>query len=761
MAYIRERKELLTGCQEGREWSPEIDLQYDFVMVYGIDEGMPDRVRAYREKGYAVHVMTGSAWGRYRDFLDGEWDGRSHWDESQTNRAGEPILHGVDVPYLSPSVALAGYLSKRLEAAVDAGAEAIHLEEPEFWDEAGYSEGFKREYRLFYGEEWVPPHTSPAARWRASRLKVWLYKRLISRVSEAVKEYAMTRYNRRVPFYVATHSLVNYTQWKILSPEGELLDIPTVDGCIAQVWTGTSRCGNVYAGKYAERTFETAFLEYGVMQELVRGTGRRMWFLHDPIEDFPERTWEDFRGNYIKTLAASLLHPDVHTYEVCPWPTRIFTGVYPKRVELKGGIAPGAEMEGAKPIPQSYAQLICAMAQLLGDMDQADASFEGNPPETGILLSDSCLYERSFPDSVPSSPGGVEGLNGRLFAMLDRQREGADTTAESRALMEEIARDEALYHDYIASGAYPHFFGLALPLLKRGLPIRPVQLENAARYPGYLDRYRLLVLSYEFLKPASPALHFALAEWVRNGGALLYVGDGADPYHAVPGWWNSGALRFASPAEHLFRCLGLPPAPGEGIYPFGKGFAAVLPVSPARLTFCAEETGRYWAQAASLAERLGCPIRERNYLLMRRGPYRIAGVMTESVSDAPLTLTGLYCDLLAGDFPIVEKAVLHPGEQALLFDLAEPLESPRIVASSARVFSLDCDGEGFSLTAKAASGITAQLRLRLPRPVRAVTALRETGEAVEVRFCWDEKSRTVLLSYESQNLRTTLKGTFC
>ena len=48
-----------------------------------------------------------------------------------------------------------------------------------------------------------------------------------------------------------------------------------------------------------------------------------------------------------------------------------------------------------------------------------------------------------------------------------------------------------------------------------------------------------------------------------------------------------------------------------------------------------------------------------------------------------------------------------------------------------------------------------------PRPVRAVTALRETGEAVEVRFCWDEKSRTVLLSYESQNLRTTLKGTFC
>ena len=63
MAYIRKGEELLTGCQESRDWSPEIDLQVDFVMVYGIDGGMPERIRAYREKGYVVHVMAGSAWG--------------------------------------------------------------------------------------------------------------------------------------------------------------------------------------------------------------------------------------------------------------------------------------------------------------------------------------------------------------------------------------------------------------------------------------------------------------------------------------------------------------------------------------------------------------------------------------------------------------------------------------------------------------------------------------------------------------------------
>ena len=132
MAFIRNRNEVLTGCQESREWSPQIDMQYDFVMVYGTTNDMVGRIRKYKEKGYVVHLMSGSAWGSYQDFLSGEWDGREHWDESQTDRNGEPILHGVRTPYLSPSVAFADYLTEKLKPAVDAGVEAIHLEEPEF-----------------------------------------------------------------------------------------------------------------------------------------------------------------------------------------------------------------------------------------------------------------------------------------------------------------------------------------------------------------------------------------------------------------------------------------------------------------------------------------------------------------------------------------------------------------------------------------------------------------------------------------------------
>ena len=88
MAYIRSKKEELTGYQASGEIRPSVDLGCDFIMVYGIDPTMPERIRQYREKGYVIHLMTGIAWGEYQEYLDGKWDGRKHWDEGQVDRNG-------------------------------------------------------------------------------------------------------------------------------------------------------------------------------------------------------------------------------------------------------------------------------------------------------------------------------------------------------------------------------------------------------------------------------------------------------------------------------------------------------------------------------------------------------------------------------------------------------------------------------------------------------------------------------------------------
>lgn len=126
-----------------------------------------------------------------------------------------------------------------------------------------------------------------------------------------------------MPCYVATHSLINYAQWQIVSPESSLLQVGA-DGYIAQVWTGTSRQPNVYEGVRKERTFETAFLEYGALQNIARSSGKRIWYLNDPIEDNPNHSWTDYKRNWESTLVASLLQPHVSSYEILPWPDRIF-----------------------------------------------------------------------------------------------------------------------------------------------------------------------------------------------------------------------------------------------------------------------------------------------------------------------------------------------------------------------------------------------------------------------------------------------------
>lgn len=755
MAYFRDRRECLTGCQDSAPWTPGTDLQYDFVMVYGTDADMPARIRKYREKGYVVHLMTGSAWGNYQDYLNGEWDGVSHWDESQTDRQGNPIMHGVNVPYLCPTMPFVRYLTQQLYAAVDAGVEAVHLEEPEFWDEGGYSEAFKREFLAFYGEEWQPPHLSCDSRYKASALKVYLYKRLVEHVSRDLKAYAKEKYGSDLKFYVPTHSLVNYTQWKILSPEGTLLDIPTVDGCIAQVWTGTSRAGNVYCGRYDERTFETAFLEYGVMQELVRGTGRRMWFLHDPVEDNPEYTWEDFRKNYLKTVIASLLHPAVHHYEVSPWPNRVINGVYPRKWAVGGGIRPGESMEGAKPIPQEYRQLLCSVFQTLGDMDQDDAAFEGQSPAVGILMADTGLCQRTFPDSVPHSPEGVSGLNDRFIRLLRRQKAGECTAEDSRELMAQFAADRGSYNDYAASGPFPHFFGMAMPLLKAGIPLRPVQLENVTRYQDYLKEYDALILSYEFIKPREEEMHAAIAAWVRAGGTLIYAGDGSDPYHQAQGWWNSNGYAYEDPAQHLFEQLGLGRDPAEGVHTVGKGTLAYRCISPARLTFTPEAAAawREWVRDA-----VSPAFEWKNHFVMRRGPYRIACVMEESVSDEPITLRGRFADLFSTRFDLITEKTLKPGQNALLFDLDDiSNERMRIIGTAARVESLEEHGDRFELVCKAADDVQVNIRIRLPGKVISASAADENGVLHEVSCEWDEASSTVLLGYQSDNQRLFIR----
>ena len=717
--FIRSKTEERTGFQNGAFPVDAIDCQCDFAMVYRFDASTEERIAVYRDKGYVIHLMTGISWGHYTEYLDGDYDGRPHWDEAQTDRFGNQILHSPRIPYMVPTISFCDYMTEKLKGVVDLGVEAIHVEEPEFWDRAGYSDAFKREYELYYRAPWQPPHESVDARYRCAKLKAYLFTRAIDRISSALKEYAFVRYGKKLRFYVPTHSLVNYTQWKIVSPEGKLADIPAVDGCIAQVWTGTSREKNWFNGAYKERTFETAFLEYGVMQELVKGTGRHMWFLHDPIEDNPAFDWNDYRKNYLCTVAASLLHPKVNTYEICPWPNRVFTEKYPRN-------DPAGE-----PIPADYATLLNNMFQTLGTLEEGN---EENGTRVGILTGDSQLCQRAYPDSEFSA--AAEEVTGTVLIDSD---ELLDSFRNELFRKGEEARETML--KYMESSAFPAFYSLALPLLKYGVPIRPVLADNTRRYAGYLDDYDVLVMSYEYMKPDSPDVNASLAEWVKKGGTLVYVGNGFDPYNRMNAWWSG---KYDTPADHLFAMLGIEPEE-KGVYPCGKGAVAVWKTNPCLFSFNKDNADgfrRFFMDATAFA---GKEIAFRNYLTIRRDPYLIGAVMDESVSDEPLTVRGLYADMFSPAFDVVTEKTIHPGENAMLFDFAcLDKTAPQVIGTSVRINDLQTDGDSVALRVSGAGAFRANLRIYLP--FRPSTALLD-GSPCEMQY--DELSSTVLISYDS------------
>jgi len=628
-----------TCFQTGQAWSPNGNLRSDVAIVYGIDPGLPARIKTWRDRGYRIHVMTGISWGNYQDYLYGRFDGVNHEDEAQTDRSGRKISHGGDVYYMCPGENYGKFLCVGVQRALESGIEAIHLEEPEFWVRGGYSDGFKREWKKFYQEDWQPPHSNVDAQWRASKLKYFLYRRALQQVFDHV-----TDWNRRtgsnVRCYVPTHSLLNYAHWRIVSPESSLARLDGCDGYIAQVWTGTSRTPNKYRGTRKERTFETAFLEYGAMQNLVRATGRTVWYLNDPIEDNPDHDWDDYRTNWESTLVASLFQPEVWQFEVAPWPERVFGGRYPRK----------AKPEDRKSIPPPYATELQIVFNALNDLKQPRVRWDCGSHGLGVMISDSLMFQRGEPH--PSDPD------------------------------------------------LSHVYGLALPFLKRGMPVTPVQLENVV-LPNYLNDFHVILMSYHGQKPLSPDVHKPIADWVRAGGVLVFWDDDTDPYNQVREWWNSGQSHYATPRRHLFEQLGLTdsePADTASQTPLRRvGQGAVLwhRENPANTAADSEAEARLVSAVKECAANSRLEWRETNYLLLERGPYVIAAGMDESVTAPPKTLHGRFVNLFDPDLAVRREITLSPNTRWFMLDLDKvAVRGPSVLASACKVLPCNSgDGE--------------------------------------------------------------------
>ena len=681
-----------TTFQTSREWRATIDNRADAVMVYGVGNrdtssisAVENRIKTWKEKGYKVDFMTGIAWGGYQDYFTGQWDGEWHLDEGQVQVEGDTIWHGRMVPYIVPTKNYLNYFKEtQVKRVIDAGIDALYFEEPEFWSRAGYSESFKREWEEYYGTPWRPQDESPEATYLSNKLKYHLYFRALDEVSSYAKEYGRTK-GMDVKCYVPTHSLINYTQWQIVSPEASLASMPGIDGYIAQVWTGTSRVPNYFYGVRKERTFETAFLEYACMASMTKPTGRKVWFLTDPIED-GTRDWVDYGKNYHATFTAQLLHPEIADYEIMPWPERIYEGLYPK--------GPGSDEKIR--IPKDYSTMMQVMTGSLNDIPVSENKVSGSQG-ISVLMANSLMFQ-SFP-----------------------------------------------IHEGYEDPNLSDFYGMALPLLKRGIPVGITHLENVG-YKEALKDVKVLVMTYSNMKPMDPDAHSHLAAWVKGGGNLIYSGSDTDPFQAVKEWWNSEGNDFKAPSDHLFSLMGIPAEAPEGNYKYGTGTVCILRTDPKEYVLAPDADGKLLDAVTERYSLAGGKLELKNSFRLSRGPYELVAVLEESVSDEPYVLEGRFIDLYDPQLPVFTRKEILPGTQGYFYNLDKAGRAPKILAMAGRAYDAIRKGRTFSFIAKGPVETINASRILLPaKPTSVMVNSQETIDPAR----WDEVGNTYFLSFDN------------
>lgn len=706
ICYLLHGQDLVSGesdvktiFQTGYPWKPTIDIRSDMAVIYGIKTHerhrkngilptFEERVLSWREKGYKIAFMTGISWGEYHDYFDGKWDGKKHLDDGQKSRDGEIVWHGTGVPYVVPTREYIKYLQEQhIKVAIDAGIDVIFLEEPEFWAFSGYSEAFKKEWKEYYGFEWRPQDESAENLYLSNKLKYHLYLRAVNECCVYAKEYGKMK-GRNINCYIATHSLVNYSQWKIVSPEASLASLPCVDGYIAQIWTGTARTANYFNGVLAERGFEGALIEYGSMQTMTAPTKRKVFFLSDPVEDFP-RDWDDYTRNYQATFIAKLFYPENNYYEVMPWPERVYEFLFPVSAQSK---------EKAK-IPRSFSTQLQVMINALNSMPLSSNKISGTSG-ISVLMGNSLMFQRS------------------------------DTLIEN-------------YDDPDLS----NFWGMIMPLLKRGVPVETMHIENTA-YPDTWKNVRTLIMSYTNMKPLKVEDNENIANWVKSGGNLIYVSRDDDPFQSVYEWWNTGEYKFESPSEHLFSLLGILDKGKKQYYKVGKGTIQILRNNPKE--FVLEKNVDKILLSA--VENVMPDIEYKNNFVLSRGAYRIIGVMEESISEEPYCISGLFIDLFDPKLSIVSEKKVFPGEQSLLYDIEQAFKEqrPQVLVSGARITDVNIEKRRYSFKAQGPLFTTNIMRIWLPRRPKKVCAWDvKTKELLDVKGYWNKKSKTYFLSFEN------------
>ena len=559
-----------TIFQTNRAYEPRLAIAADGVIVHRHGQPFERAVKSWQQNGFAVGRMFFADSDAANVYWTGKWDGTPHPDEVERDRTGEVVKCAGVRPYMLPTEGWIQYLEEMTDKSLAGGAAAILPEEPLAHVFTGYEESFKRLWENRYDEPWQPQHASAKARFLTAQLKNELYLKLEERLFQRTEHFEKS-VSKDVAFVLPIHSLYSNIAAQLVAPLGTSANLPGIDGYIGQIWTGPVNWALGCYDSPRKSFFASAYVLYDYFTQLTVESDKKLWLLVDPVEDNPDHKWSEFAEWYKHCIAAMLLMDDVDSYEIMPWPDRIFL--------------PGHATGGGTPAPEDYRITILAVTQVLQEITTG-----------GTWISE-------------NRPLGYKGAT-------TRSRIG-------------IAISDTLMWQQLKHPRLQGVYSMLLPLVERGIPVSSFIMERVEEQ-AYLSRFNIIVLSYESFKPVSASMNIALARWVRSGGALIVLGkDGDELDRCEDFWWHDAG--FNSPLHHLLAQLesrGKPNADWE----LGAGCVVRNDISPSEFANPNVVEERYLPLLDTALKKAGqSTISTPNSFVMRRGPFIIAHAESDSI----------------------------------------------------------------------------------------------------------------------------------
>ncbi|MBQ6818917.1 MAG: hypothetical protein IJP35_04840 [Clostridia bacterium] len=476
----------LTQCNVGYSGNYDLDLDCYLAYVYGINTGSVGSglQNQWKTKKTTYHNDTkiGIMIAFNRD--NGEYAATypNGMASVQTTREGTLLNHSqltYTVYYMVPTADYLEYKWKAIESYIAAGGvEVVALEEPEIWNKAGFSAGFKAEYQAYYGEPWQDPSTSAEAMWKNQYFKAYINKRGIEYLSAKIKE----KYPD-ITVLIAAHSNFSYNRHGISTGYHMYSSIPTVDGFIGQTWSDDANMSMQFAGTKISNVFMSSLYAYNSYGEGLHD-GQSLYLLQDPASDNAGTLDEAVMlARWKETVVAAMMQDDTTSFQSTIWPQRAFD------------IA-----------SDEYKTMQLNINKMYEEFDTLKGANYSGTPGVAIGMSDSMGWHLGAANMVTDN--AQDTMTG-LFVALQNEGILADTV-----------------------------------FLDHNDDVLAKQLEDV----------NLLILTYDAIKPMSPTANQVIANWVRAGGRLLFLGDNDAFSNMSIEWWGR---QGTSPMGDLLKQLGM------------------------------------------------------------------------------------------------------------------------------------------------------------------------------------------------------------